>query len=366
MRALTTARELERFAAELVAGEGPIALDAERASGYRYSQRAYLVQIHRRGSGTAILDPIALPDLAVVGEAIGDTEWILHAATQDLGCLAELGLQPQNLFDTELAGRLLGRERVNLAALVAEELGVTLTKGYGSADWSQRPLTPEQLTYAALDVKYLPDLRDRLAHALDLAGKLVIAEQEFAALLTFQPRPPGPEPWRRLSGIHALRTPEQRGIARALWAERDRRAQAADLAPGRVLRDREIIAMAKAPQTAPDDWKAVISTAVPVTEQPERDFDGVPPTKAWSEKRPEAAVRWTIARPALLRTAEEMHLPVENLIAPHLVREVLWQPPGDESAIRAALLAGGARPWQVAIVSPLLWEASQAPEVTDE
>jgi ribonuclease D len=368
LNVLTSRQELERFAADLAHGEGPIGLDAERASGYRYSQRAYLVQIHRRGSGTALIDPIALPNLEPIGEAIGETEWILHAATQDLPCLAEVGLRPARLFDTELAGRLLGRERVNLAALVEEELGIELAKGYGAADWSQRPLTQAQLRYAALDVVHLPELRDHLARALELTGKAFIAEQEFEALLQFTPRPTGPEPWRRLSGIHTLRTPEARGIARALWQARDQMAADQDLAPGRILRDREIVAMAKAPTSAPAAWRAVIDTAVPVTDAPERAPDVVPPTKSWPDKRPDAAARWGVARPALLRTAEALHLPVENLMSPQVVREVLWQPPGGVAEISAALAAAGARPWQIDIVSPILADACDGapPEVTDE
>ena len=120
---ITTESELTAYAQRLAAGTGPLALDAERASGYKYSQRAYLVQLRREGAGIALIDPICLPDLSVIQAATEGVEWILHAATQDLACLAEIGLRPALLFDTELAGRLLGREKVGLAALVAAELG---------------------------------------------------------------------------------------------------------------------------------------------------------------------------------------------------------------------------------------------------
>lgn len=101
-------RQLMAAAAAIARGTGPVALDAERASGHRYGQRAYLVQLRRAGSGTWLFDPAACPDLSPVAEAIGDAEWVLHAATQDLACLAEVGLRPQRLFDTELGGRLAG------------------------------------------------------------------------------------------------------------------------------------------------------------------------------------------------------------------------------------------------------------------
>ena len=113
-RVLTTAEEVEA-AAELIAnGEGPIAVDAERASGYRYSQRAYLIQVFRRGSGTFLFDPPAISDFTPVREALDGAEWVFHAASQDLACLRELDLDPTEIFDTELASRLLGYERVGL------------------------------------------------------------------------------------------------------------------------------------------------------------------------------------------------------------------------------------------------------------
>src|ERR1700744_4029634 len=86
---ITTAAALAEVVEAVRTGTGPIALDAERASGYRYSQRAYLVQLRRAGVGTVLIDPIELPDLRALGQAMGDAEWILHAANQDLPCLAE-------------------------------------------------------------------------------------------------------------------------------------------------------------------------------------------------------------------------------------------------------------------------------------
>ena len=129
----------------LARGEGPVAVDAERASGYRYGQRAYLVQLRRAGSGTVLIDPIACPELAGVDAALAGAEAVLHAASQDLPCLAEIGYRPRRLFDTELAGRLLGYPRVALGTLVEEVLGFHLEKGHSAADWSTRPLREELL-----------------------------------------------------------------------------------------------------------------------------------------------------------------------------------------------------------------------------
>lgn len=248
---ITDARALADVAERLAAGDGPVAFDAERASGYRYSQRAYLVQVRRRGSGTALIDPVALPDLSVIQDKVGGVEWVLHAASQDLPCLAELGLRPTTLFDTELAGRLLGYERVGLGMMVERVLGFGLEKGHSAADWSTRPLPEPWLRYAALDVELLVELRDALAVELAETGKLDFAHQEFAAIVAAPPREPRAEPWRRTSGIHRARSRRQLAAVRAMWSARDKIARTRDIAPGRVLPDSAIIdAVLNAPADA--------------------------------------------------------------------------------------------------------------------
>src|SRR5690606_33957227 len=171
-----TSDEIASAAALLARGSGPFAVDAERASGFRYSNRAYLVQIRRAGAGTVLIDPVghggdAVEVLAPVAQVLGTDEWILHAADQDLPCLAEIGMRPTALYDTELAGRLANFDRVNLAAMVQRLLGLQLTKGHGAADWSKRPLPGEWLNYAALDVEVLGDLRHAIAEVLQEQGK---------------------------------------------------------------------------------------------------------------------------------------------------------------------------------------------------
>src|SRR5581483_4364813 len=221
------------------------------------SSRAYLVQLRRDGVGTALIDPIPVPNLGELQDAIGDAEWILHAANQDLPCLAELGLRPVRLFDTELAGRLLGDERVALATMTERHLGVGLEKGHSAADWSTRPLPHDWLVYAALDVELLVDLRTALADELAREGKTAWAEQEFDAVRTTPPNPPRADPWRRTSGIHRLRNRRQLAIVRALWTERDRMARDRDIAPGRLLPDSAIVEAARVNPARPRDLAAL-------------------------------------------------------------------------------------------------------------
>jgi ribonuclease D len=368
---------VEAFAA----GRGPVAVDAERASGYRYTQRAYLVQLRRDGAGTVLVDPVPLPDLAGLNAVISDTEWVLHAASQDLPCLAELGLRPTKLFDTELASRLAGFERVGLAAITERLLGYTLEKHHSAADWSTRPLPRSWLSYAALDVELLVDLRDHLAEELTRQGKLAWAEEEFAALTQLGPARPRPDPWRRTSGIHRVRGARGLARVRALWLARDEVAQRRDVAPGRVLPDSAIVGAA---QADPSDERALL--AVPgfgnrnarrltrtwldalaaVRDTPDDQLppatlpsDGPPPPHRWAERDPAAAERLSRARAAVTAIAAEHHLPTENLIAPDTVRRLAWEPPDpvDGLAVRTFLVAHAARPWQVELTHAALTEA---------
>ncbi|WP_250448502.1 ribonuclease D, partial [Actinotalea sp. C106] len=204
----------------LRSASGPVAVDAERASGYRYGQRTFLVQMRREGAGTVLIDPVPLPDLSPVNEALGDAEWVLHAASQDLPGLSEQKLRPAAVFDTELAARLLGLPRVGLAAVVAEILGLGLAKEHSAVDWSTRPLPRDWLLYAALDVEVLLDLRRELGDRLVAAGKDEWARQEFEAVRLAPPPPPRVDPWRRTSGLHAIREPRRLAVVRALWEAR--------------------------------------------------------------------------------------------------------------------------------------------------
>jgi ribonuclease D len=375
---------LAAVAAAFAAASGPVAVDAERASGYRYGQRAYLVQLRREGAGSALIDPVGVPDLSVLGEALSGTEWILHAATQDLPCLREIGMLPSRLFDTELAGRLAGFPRVGLGAMVESVLGYALEKGHSAVDWSTRPLPEPWLRYAALDVELLVDLRDALEKELERQGKLEWARQEFDAIATAPPPPPRKDPWRRTSGMHKVRRRRQMAVVRELWTVRDRIAQRRDVSPGKVLGDGAIVEAAlavpvnvQALTALPgfghrmgrrqlEQWQAAVDRArsLPDTElpQPGQPVTGPPPPRSWADKDPAAAARLSAARAAISALADELNLPQENLITPDTVRRVCWEPPADLSrdGVAAALTALGARPWQVGLVSPLLVKALAA------
>jgi len=381
---IDTAEGLVEACARLAAGTGPVAIDAERASGYRYSSRAYLLQLRREGSGSMLIDPIGPPTLAPLQEVLVGTEWILHAATQDLPCLNELGLHPSELFDTELAGRLLGYPRVGLATLVETLLGFHLAKEHSAVDWSTRPLPEPWLEYAALDVEVLIELRTLIGAELVETGKDEWARQEFDQLRSFVPTP-RVDAWRRTSGLHKVRGRRSLGVVRALWETRDEIAAQRDVTPGRIVPDSAIIAAAHA---LPTDRASLLSTRgfhgrgadryanrwvsalQAVAEMEEDDLptrsprgDGPPLPRAWAEKDPVAARRLSQAREALSALAEELHLPVENLLTPDYLRRPLWSPPASRDpeklapAVAERLKEYGARDWQIALAVPVLVDA---------
>jgi ribonuclease D len=378
---VASAEALAGVVAAFASGTGAVAVDAERASGYRYGQRAYLVQLRRGGAGTALVDPIACPDLSELGAVLSDAEWVLHAATQDLPCLAEVGMRPARLFDTELAGRLAGFARVGLGAMVENVLGYSLEKGHSAVDWSTRPLPEPWLRYAALDVELLVDLRDALQDELERQGKLEWALQEFAAIAAAPPPAPRADPWRRTSGLHKVRRRRQLAVVRELWNARDRTARERDVSPGRVLTDAAIVAAALAmPVNAQalvalpgfgnrvnrrqlEVWMDAVDRARGLAEdqlpQSAAPLNGPPPPRAWADKDPIAAARLSAARAAVTSLAEELRLPQENLITPDTVRRVCWEPPAVLSltAVEDALASHSARPWQVALVAPVLLAA---------
>ncbi len=374
----------------IAAGNGPIAIDAERASGFRYSQRAYLIQIFRRGAGTFLFDPPAIGMFDELNEVLHDEEWILHAASQDLTCLREVGIDPRRLFDTELGARLAGLPRVGLGTVVEDLLGIHLAKEFSAADWSTRPLPQAWLVYAALDVELLVDLREKLGDLLEADGKGEIAREEFEAVLARDFRIVREQPWRRLSGLHSVRGARGLAVARELWQARDDYARETDIAPGRLVPDSALVAAARvlpaskrdlvamkeftgrASRSQIDRWWDAIQVGMTTDDLPvlRATTDSVPPPRAWADKNPEADRRLKAARVAVTDTAASLNIPIENVLTPDLLRRLSWAPPQpiELGNVREALAEMGARPWQLdAIAGPVTdaFLAAAQPDVVE-
>ena len=369
-------------------GSGPFAVDAERASGFRYSARAYLIQIKRKDGGLHLIDPIPFGPghhlFSELNSLLNTDEVILHASTQDLPCLRELGINPIRLFDTELAGRIAGLPRVGLGPLLESLMGVVLAKEHSAADWSARPLPQEWLTYAALDVELLVELRDRMYSILEESKKLPWALEEFASILKAPPAPPRVDPWRRTSGMHKIKRRDQLAVIKTLWMARDEVAARQDIAPGKLLNDSAIVELAIAIPTNKKEfektlrplglrarwmenlqlWLDSIATAVSMPEEQwpamRTNSDTLPPIKLWRDKFPEKFAPLSHARAAIELLAQENQIPVENLITPEHVRRMCWKPPVGAtttlsiSEVEKGLSELGARQWQIDLVAPAL------------
>ena len=377
----------EKALRELELGTGPFAIDAERASGFKFSARAYLIQIKRQGGGLHLIDPIPFgPNHRLfieLNELLQSDEVILHASTQDLPCLRELGINPKKLFDTELGGRVAGLPRVGLGPLLESLMEVSLAKEHSAADWSQRPLPQEWLNYAALDVELLVELREKVYGLLASANKWEWASEEFQAILDAPPPPPRVDPWRRTSGMHKIKKRNQLAIVRALWTVRNEIAQEVDISQGRLLSDAAIVEIAsvahvKTLKTKKDleralrplglrarwmenaaSWLSAISDALALAEdqwpQARTDSDSLPPIKIWRERFPEKYAPLTHAKALLLAKADELSIPLENMITPEYIRRICWNAPKGEVAHALATL--GARSWQIEIAAPILESA---------
>ena len=380
---------------QLKEGTGPFAFDAERASGYKYSARAYLIQIKRTGGGLHLIDPIPFGPghrcFVALNELIQGVEVILHASTQDLPCLREVGIYPNILFDTELGGRIAGLPRVGLGPLLETLMGVSLAKEHSAVDWSTRPLPHDWLNYAALDVELLVELRDKVYQLLVDAKKWKWAEEDFASIISAPPPPPRIDPWRRTSGMHKVKKRNHMAVIRELWQARNELAQEADISPGRLLSDAAITEIALASDKGPitnrkhlekilrplglrarwlenaATWISCITDAISMPEDqwPEArsKSDAMPPIKIWRERFPEKYAPLTHARFNLQERAEELSIPLENMISPELVRRICWQPP--ENSVEESLIAMGARRWQAEIAAPILEQALTEREPLD-
>lgn len=364
--------------ARLAEGHGPYAVDAERASGFRYGNRNYLVQVRREGAGTFLFDPTAIESFAPLNDLMQDSEWIFHAATQDLLPLGDQGLVPARIFDTEVAARLLGLERVNLAAVTSHFLGIALAKEHSHQDWSTRPLPDSWLNYAALDVELLGELAQAETEQLKAEGKYDWAVEEFEHLRV-APVPVRTDPWRRTSGIQNIRDRRKLAVLRELWIEREKIARARDISPGRILADRGLVQAAMvlprsvgallalhdfggaANRRRAHQWERAIQRAMALPQDslpPVRlpATPKAPPIKQWEEKSPLAAQRYEPAKEFIDTLAQDVNMPVENVLQPKLLRQLVWDSADKPLEVSSYLRESGAREWQIALVDARLQE----------
>jgi len=364
---------------------GPLAIDAERASGFKYGQRAYLIQVARREGPLFLIDPVAISkksdskDFEELAIVLNSSTWILHAATQDLPCLATLGLHPSELIDTELGSRLAGLPKVGLGAVVEHYLGLSLAKEHSAVDWSKRPLETSWLDYAALDIDVLHELADALLDDLERKKKLPYAVQEFTNLLSFRPKPENPDKWRTTTGLHEVKNQIGLAVAREIWKSREQLAAKLDIAPGRLLPDTSISHVAKTlhrtkPELASDRSfvgrasRNYLDTWWDALERGRNSRDlpalklantGIPNHRSWPTRWPNAHKRLICNRHNLSEVAKTLEIPLENLVSPETIRQISWieRDSADKDDIVRELASFNARDWQIALIADVMVES---------
>lgn len=387
-----TYEQLTSAVKTLGACSGPFALDAERASGFKYSQRAYLIQVHRLGSPIYLVDPVAVQESAgpeafkELAELVSNDEWILHAASQDIPCLRELGIRPKKLFDTELGSRIAGLPRVGLGAVTEHFLKIKLAKEHSAVDWSIRPLHADWLNYAALDVDVLHDLRAGVSELLEQQGKSEWAAQEFANVAAMQPKEPKTDRWRGMTGMHEIKDARSMAIAREMWSAREALAEKLDVSPGRLIPDSSIVTLAanpvksrpelassksfsgRASRSYLDTWWAALSEGLNTRDLPPTRLPqtGIPNHRTWSNRFPDADLRLKATKPVMAKISEELQIPLENILTPDYLRQLCFEPPVEisKASVSEALKGLGARDWQLEIVSEPLASAIANPAET--
>ena len=233
---------------ERLAGTPWLALDTEFIRERTYRARLCLIQV-ASAELVACIDPLALPDLDPLRELLSapDTVKVLHAAHQDLEIFHQLfGAVPAPVFDTQIAAALLGLgEQMGYGRLVAELLGVELEKGHARTDWAQRPLDPEQVSYAADDVRYLGEIYLEQRERLAALGRSDWLDEDFRRLSDPASYALDPQTqWTRLRGIQHLRG-RQLCAAQALAAWREELAQQADRPRRWILADEVLVDLAR-------------------------------------------------------------------------------------------------------------------------
>ena len=371
-------RRLVEAGRAIAEGTGPVAVDAERASGHRYGQRAYLVQLRRAGSGTWLIDPVACPTSVRLADGIaarsGSSTPRLRTcpASRRSGCGRRASSTPSWPADSSaspgwasappssttsgFAGQGALRRRLvdptPARALAALRRPRRRGPRRAARRDRRRPGLPGQERVGPRGVRRPGSLRGPAAPGRPVAPNLRYAPGPQAA--RHRPGPGAvahPRPHRRTSGHLTGPGPARRGHRRAGQP----RAHLGR-GDGRGPRLRPARRNAKV-------WLDAIRRAqnLPENALPPLTLAGTgpPPPRAWPDRDPVAAARLAQAREGLAAFGTEHALPVENLLTPDVLRRVIWSPPTDLSAagIGAALAALGARPWQVAITAPIVAQA---------
>jgi ribonuclease D len=232
-----------------------IALDTEYDSFRCFRDKLCLIQV-QTGEKTWLIDPLAGLDLSFLGEVLDNPSVlkIFHAGDNDIRILKrDYAFAFRNIFDTHRAASLLGCRHLSLATLLEGYLDVVLVKKMQRSRWDLRPLSEEQLDYAALDTAHLIALYRTLDGELRQKGLEKQAQQTFTGMteVLWQPKILDGQAHRRLPGYATL-APEQKDHLRRLFRWRFEKAQETNCALFMLLTDQQLIGLARLENPALD------------------------------------------------------------------------------------------------------------------
>jgi ribonuclease D len=369
-RWIRTTGELAEVVGSL-AGRRAIALDTESDSLHHHREKVCLVQIGVEEGGW-LVDPLAARDLAPLGPLLADPAVVkvLHGADYDVTTLKrDFGFEFAGLFDTMIAARLLGLPEIGLQALLRTEFGVALSKDSQKDDWSRRPLTPLQETYALADVAHLIPLQQRLEARLGELGRLEWAREEFAAVAALEParRVRDAEAWQRIKGVRRL-SRRQQAVLKAVFAWRDAIADRTDLPAFKIVSSETMMALAEKPPETVDELRGFKGLSPRVQREAPAILDAIARASALPEdalprlassprpivsdatrRRIEALRTWRAAEATRLAVDVSVVLPQRLL---ERVAEVAPRGPGDLDAVE------GLRRWRREVFGEALVRAS--------
>jgi ribonuclease D len=221
-----------------IASAERIGLDTEFHTEKSYTPHLMVVQLLFE-DGVAIVDPLALPDLRPLIDALAGARIVGHALGSDLRILADtFETLPRAAYDTQVAAAFVGYGlSISLLDLVRDLCGVTLRKSQTVSDWSTRPFTPKQLEYLVDDVRYLFELEDGLREKLAARGRESWADDEMVSLIELRAYRPDPRRlYLRISG-NARMNRRELGILNELAHLRERYARERNIPLKYVLPD---------------------------------------------------------------------------------------------------------------------------------
>ncbi len=326
-----------------------LAVDTESNSLYAYQERVCLLQFSTRESDY-LIDPLAIEDISSLAPIFSSKEIlkVFHAAEYDLICLfRDFGFRFNYLFDTMVAARTLGYQKIGLASLLEKFFGVKMNKRYQRANWGQRPLKPDMLRYARLDSHYLIPIQAKLRQELIDSGRWPLALEDFDRLTKNieDTTETNLDDFWKLRGARDL-SPKKAAILKALYQYRDHQAKHLDRPPFKVVSHQALVEIAQTSPNYREELDLLPSLSTRLVRrfgrglmQAVRTGKEAPPEYPPHTKRPEEAVlkRIDSLREWRKLTGRDLGVPSDVVLPRDVLNRIAWDGPESMAGLESAM-----------------------------